>query len=67
MPSIQNSSRLVKRVALINYLANEPGLAITPMLVGPHGVGKSMILRSTAKDLGGYCFTVECGSLKEGL
>lgn len=66
MPTIKASERLLKRTAVINFLANEPGLNITPMLVGPHGIGKSAICRAAAKDMGGYSFTVECGSLKEG-
>ena len=66
MPSIQTSARLVKRIALTNIIANEPGLNITPMLSGPHGIGKSQILKSAAAALGGYCFTVECSAMKEG-
>ena len=66
MPSIQNSARLVKRVAVANIIANQEGLAITPILSGPHGIGKSQILKSVANAMGGYCFTIECGSLKEG-
>lgn len=66
MPTINNSSRLVKRVILSNMLANKEGLAITPLLAGPHGIGKSQVLKAVANALGGYCFTVECGSLKEG-
>ena len=66
MPTINNSSRLVKRVILSNILANKPGLAITPLWSGAHGIGKSQILKAVATAMGGYCFTVECGSLKEG-
>jgi MoxR-like ATPase len=36
------------------------------MLVGPHGVGKSMIVKTSAKGLGGKCFTVEASALNEG-
>ena len=66
MASIQKAATLLKRVALANYLDNKDGLSITMMLNGPHGIGKSMIIRKVAKDLGGYCFIVEGGSLKEG-
>ena len=66
MASIQKSATLLKRVALANWVNEKEGLNITTMLNGPHGIGKSMIIRSVAKDLGGYCFTIEGGSLKEG-
>ena len=65
MATIFDTKRLVKRVVLANIAAKH-GLAITPLLSGPHGIGKSMILREVAKDLGGYCLTVEGGSLNEG-
>ena len=65
MATIKNSARITKRIVLANFMAEE-GLAITPMLNGPHGIGKSMIVRSLGKDLNGYVFTVEGGSLKEG-
>lgn len=65
MASIKNVARLTKRVVLSNYLAEE-GLAVTPMIVGQHGIGKSQIVKKVASDLGGTCFVVEGGSLKEG-
>jgi len=66
MASIQKSATLLKRIALANWVNEKAGLNITAMLNGPHGIGKSMIIRSVANDLNGYCFTVEGGSLKEG-
>ncbi len=65
MATIKDTERLVKRVVLANVAAKK-GLAITPLLSGPHGIGKSMILRRVAEDIGGYALTVEGGSLNEG-
>lgn len=66
MPSIKKASTLVKELILINLLEKDKGLAITPLLVGPHGIGKSQIIKKSAKDMNAYCYTVEGGSLKEG-
>lgn len=66
MASIKDCARLTKRIALLNLTNRKAGVAITPMLNGPHGIGKSMILKSVAKELGGFCFVIEGGSLKEG-
>jgi len=66
MPSIKEAQRLVKRVYLTNLNIPKRGLALTLMLVGPHGIGKTMIIKEAAKALGGYHIVVEGGSLKEG-
>lgn len=66
MASIEKAAVLLKRIAISNYLNDKPGLNVTMMLNGPHGIGKSMVIRKVAKDLNGYCFIVEGGSLKEG-
>lgn len=65
MANIFDTERLVKRIVTANIAAKK-GLAITPLLSGPHGIGKSMILNEVAKDIGGYCIVVEGGSLNEG-
>jgi MoxR-like ATPase/soluble cytochrome b562 len=65
MPSIKDSKRLLKRLYLTNLLVPK-GLAITPLLSGPHGIGKTFIVNGAARDLGGYSLVVEGGSLKEG-
>ena len=65
MPSIKDCKRLVKRIYLTN-LGMKKGLAITTLLSGPHGTGKTQVLESAAEDMGGYCLTIEGGSLKEG-
>ena len=65
MANIKDTERLVKRIVLANIAAKK-GLAITPLLSGPHGIGKSMILNSVAKTIGGNCIVVEGGSLNEG-
>ena len=65
MANIKDTERLVKRIVLAN-LAAKKGLAITPLLSGPHGIGKSMILNAVAKTIGGHSIVVEGGSLNEG-
>lgn len=65
MASIKEASRLIKRCYLAN-LGIGKGLAVTPMLSGQHGIGKSMIINSAAKELNGYAIIIEGGSLKEG-
>jgi MoxR-like ATPase len=65
MPSIKDSKRLLKRVFLTN-LTMPKGLALTTLLSGPHGIGKTFIINDAAKELGGYSLVVEGGSLKEG-
>jgi len=65
MPTIEITKRLLKRLTLLN-LVTPKGLAITPLLSGPHGIGKSQIIMKTAKELGGTALIVEGGSLKEG-
>jgi len=65
MATIEMTKRLLKRLSLLNLVTPE-GLAITPLLSGPHGIGKSQIVIKTAKELGGTALIVEGGSLKEG-
>jgi MoxR-like ATPase len=65
MPSIKDSKRLLKRIFLTN-LTMPKGLALTALLSGPHGIGKTFIIKDAAKELGGYSIVVEGGSLKEG-
>ena len=55
----------------INANELEKLLAATPasqniMLTGKHGIGKSAMIKSIAKDLDGVCITIEGGTLKEG-
>lgn len=66
MASIQKSETLVKRIVLANVLMKDRGLAITPLLVGPHGIGKTQILNQAAAHMNGYCFTVEASAMGEG-
>jgi hypothetical protein len=65
MATIRDAKRLLKRVYLTN-LYSEPGLNITPIFSGKHGIGKSQAAKQAAKELGGIALTVEGGSLKEG-
>ena len=65
MATIKDAKTLVKENYFTNLSADE-GMNMTMMLSGPHGIGKTKIIQSAAKDLGGYCFTIEGGSLKEG-
>ena len=66
MISINEAKRLVKRALLANIVSEKKDLAITPLISGKHGIGKSQMIKSIAKDLGGVCITVEGGTLKEG-
>lgn len=66
MISINEAKRLVKRALLANIVSDKPNLAITPLVSGKHGIGKSAMIKSIADDLGGVCITVEGGTLKEG-
>ena len=66
MITINEAKRLVKRAILANIVCDKPNLAITPLVSGKHGIGKSAMIKSIAQDLGGVCITVEGGTLKEG-
>ncbi len=66
MISITDAKRLVKRAILANIVCDKPDLAITPLISGKHGIGKSAMVKSIAADLGGVCITIEGGTLKEG-
>ena len=66
MISINEAKRLVKRAILANLTTAKKNLAITPLVSGKHGIGKSAIIKSIADDLNGICITVEGGTLKEG-
>ena len=66
MISINEAKRLIKRALLANLATKKRDLAITPLVSGKHGIGKSQIVKSIANDLGGVCITIEGGTLKEG-
>ena len=66
MISINEAKRLVKRALLANLATDKRDLAITPLVSGRHGIGKSQMMKSIAQDLGGVCITIEGGTLKEG-
>jgi len=66
MISINEAKRLVKRVILANLVSEKTDLAVTPLVSGKHGIGKSQMIKSIAADLGGVCITIEGGTLKEG-
>ena len=66
MISINEAKRLIKRALLANIVCDKPNLAITPLVSGKHGIGKSAMIKSIAQDLGGVCITIEGGTLKEG-
>ncbi len=66
MISINEAKRLIKRALLANIVSDKPNLAITPLVSGKHGIGKSAMIKSIAADLGGVCITIEGGTLKEG-
>lgn len=66
MITINEAKRLIKRVLLANIVSPKKDLAITPLISGKHGIGKSQMIKSIADDLGGVCITIEGGTLKEG-
>ena len=66
MITINEAKRLVKRALLANIASEKKDLAITPLISGKHGIGKSQMIKSIADDLGGVCITIEGGTLKEG-
>ena len=66
MISINEAKRLVKRAILANLVTEKKNLAITPLVSGKHGIGKSAMIKSIAEELGGVCITIEGGTLKEG-
>lgn len=66
MISINEAARLIKRAMLANLTTNKANLAITPLVSGKHGIGKSQMIKQIAADLGGVCITIEGGTLKEG-
>lgn len=66
MISVGDARRLVKRALLANIVSDKPNLAITPLISGKHGIGKSAMIKSIADELGGVCITIEGGTLKEG-
>ena len=66
MITIEEAKRLVKRALLSNIVSEKRDLAITPLISGKHGIGKSAMMKSIAEELGGVCITVEGGTLKEG-
>lgn len=66
MITIEDGKRLVKRALLANITTTKKDLAITPLVVGKHGIGKSQMIKALATEIGGVCITVEGGTLKEG-
>lgn len=66
MIHINDAKRLIKRVLLSNLVCEKPNLAITPLVSGKHGIGKSAMIKSIAQDFGGVCITIDGGVLKEG-
>lgn len=66
MIGINEAKRLLKRAVLANIATEKRNLAITPLISGKHGIGKSQMIKSIADELGGVCITVEGGTLKEG-
>ena len=66
MIGIIDAKRIIKRAILANLTTTKKDLAITPLVSGKHGIGKSQMIKSIANDLNGICITVEGGTLKEG-
>ena len=66
MASIKDAIRICKRIMLTNLLTNDYSIAVTPLLSGKHGIGKSQVAKNIAKELGGTTMIIEGGTLKEG-
>ena len=66
MASIKDAIRMCKRIMLTNLLINDYSIAVTPLLSGKHGIGKSQVAKNIAKDLEGTVMVIEGGTLKEG-
>lgn len=66
MASIKDAIRMCKRIMLTNLLINDYSIAVTPLLSGKHGIGKSQVAKIIAEDLGGTVMIIEGGTLKEG-
>ena len=66
MASIKDAIRMCKRIMLTNLLTNDYSIAVTPLLSGKHGIGKSQVAKNIAKELGGTVMIIEGGTLKEG-
>lgn len=66
MIGINEAKRIIKRAILANITTTKKDLAITPLVSGKHGIGKSQMIKSIADDLNGICITIEGGTLKEG-
>ena len=66
MATIKEATRMCKRIMLTNLLTNDYSIAVTPLLSGKHGIGKSQVAKSIARDIGGVAMTIEGGTLKEG-
>lgn len=66
MIGIIDAKRIIKRAILSNLTTSKKDLAITPLVSGKHGIGKSQMIKSIAEDLNGVCITIEGGTLKEG-
>ena len=62
---IQDAKRIVKRILLSNLIADK-SIYLTPLLSGPHGIGKSTVIHEIAKELHGVAITIDGGQLKEG-
>ena len=63
MATINEAIRICKRIMLTNLLTNDYSLALTPLLSGKHGIGKSQVAKNIAKDIHGTVMTIE-GHLK---
>lgn len=66
MIGIVDAKRIIKRAILSNLTTTKKDLAITPLVSGKHGIGKSQMIKSIAEDMNGVCITIEGGTLKEG-
>lgn len=66
MANIEQAKRIAKIASYLNIVDGHKGLAITPLISGAQGIGKSQICSGAAKEMGGFGFTIEGGTLKDG-
>lgn len=66
MPNINQAKRIIKDLAFINWVNGRPGKAITPLISGSQGNGKTEISEQAAREMNAYCFVVECSMMKDG-
>ncbi len=61
-----NLTKTLVKIAMLSNLLSNDQLGITPMISGPHGHGKSAMMRKVGKELGGFTVVIDGSTTKEG-